>query len=305
MGPEVLLADLLYRPKNSLILQSYKSRERKEPLNGDGFGVGWYTAQNSPTPCIFTSITPAWNNQNLRRLSDHVKSSCFFAHVRAASPGMRVCETNCHPFQNGPYLWMHNGTIEGFSQIKRRLRESLPDQLYNTIEGTTDSEHAFAVFLNLLGDPEMTHSTNEMGQALIETVHQLERWTAETKGAAPSYYNFAVTDGRSVAAIRYVSDPAMEPASLYYSAGGKYQCFQGECQFVDCQACERSVVIASERLNENDRDWIRVAPNHVLTVNQDLETQVTLMEIERHGSRVETSSLYRRGRQSNDQFHTR
>lgn len=65
MGPEVLLADLLYQPKNSLILQSYKSRERKEPLNGDGFGVGWYTAPSGPTPCIFTSITPAWNNQNL------------------------------------------------------------------------------------------------------------------------------------------------------------------------------------------------------------------------------------------------
>ena len=100
MGPEVLLlADLLYRPKNSLILQSYKSRERKEPLNGDGFRIGWYAAQSSPTPCIFTSITPAWNNQNLRRLSEHVKSSCFFAHVSAASPSMRVCETNCHPLQ--------------------------------------------------------------------------------------------------------------------------------------------------------------------------------------------------------------
>ena len=309
MGPEVLLADLLYRPKNSLILQSYKSRERKEPLNGDGFGVGWYPPPESPigspTPCIFTSVTPAWNNQNLRRLSEHVKSSCFFAHVRAASPGMRVCETNCHPFQNGRYLWMHNGIVEGFWQIKRRLCESLPDRLYNTIEGTTDSEHAFAVFLNLLGDADLPRSASELGQALIKTIDQLEQWTAVTESAAPSYYNFAVTDGRSVAAIRYVSDPAMEPASLYYSARGRYRCVEGECQFAHCQACERSVVIASERLNENDSDWIRVAPNHVLTVNQDLETQVALMEIERHGSRVETSSLYRRGRQSNDQFHTR
>ena len=294
-GPELLLSDLLYRPKNSLILQSYKSRERKEPLNGDGFGIGWYTAQSSSTPCTFTSITPAWNNQNLRRLSDHVKSSCFFAHVRAASPGMRVCETNCHPFQNGRYLWMHNGIIEGFSQIKRRLRESLPDRLYNTIEGTTDSEHAFAVFLNLLGDPDLPHSANEIGQVLIETVHQLERWTAETKSTAPSYYNFAVTDGHNIAAIRYVSDPTMEPASLYYSAGGKYQCVEGECQFAHCHLGERSVVIASERLNENDSDWIRVAPNHLLIVNEELETRVALMEIERHGSRVETSSLYGRG----------
>jgi len=299
MGPEVLLADLLYRPKNSLILQSYKSRERKEPLNGDGFGVGWYVPQTSPIPGVFTSLTPAWNNQNLKRLSEHVKSPCFFAHVRAASPNMRVCEANCHPFQCGRYLWMHNGTIDGFWQIRRRLRESLPDRLYNTIEGTTDSEHAFAVFLNLLGDSERQRSANEMGQVLVNTVTELERWTAEIEnGGAPSYYNFAVTDGRNVAAIRYVSDPTLEPASLYFSAGRKYRCANGVCELVECEPSEKAVVIASERLSEDSSHWFRVAPNHLLTVNQDLEVTVELMEIERHGSKVETPSLYLRGRQS-------
>jgi len=65
---------------------------------------------------------------------------------------MRVGEENCHPFQNGRYLWMHNGSIEGFSRIKRRLRESLPDPLYDAVQGTTDSEHAFALFLSFLAD---------------------------------------------------------------------------------------------------------------------------------------------------------
>jgi glutamine amidotransferase len=56
--------------KNSLILQSYKSKERKEPLNGDGLGVGWYSPAINEPPCVFTSITPAWSNENLRRLSE-------------------------------------------------------------------------------------------------------------------------------------------------------------------------------------------------------------------------------------------
>ena len=283
-GPEILLSDLLYSSKNSLILQSYKSKERREPLNGDGFGVGWYTPQIGPTPCVFRSLTPAWNNQNLQRLSKHVKSSCFFAHVRAASPGMSVCEMNCHPFQSGKYLWMHNGTIEGFWQIRRRLRQSLPDNLYNNIEGTTDSEHAFAVFLNLLGDIYREHSANELGHALVKTVAHLERWTGETKSTAPSYYNFAVTDGQSVAAIRYVSDPTVEPASLYYAAGRKYECSSGVCQLIDCDTGEESVVIASERLSEDNGHWIRVAPNHLLTVAQDLKVKVELMAIERRDS---------------------
>lgn len=281
IGPEILLSDLLYSSKNSLILQSYKSRERTEPLNGDGFGVGWYTPQIDPTPCVFRSLTPAWNNQNLQRLSEHVKSSCFFAHVRAASQGMSVCEMNCHPFQSGKYLWMHNGTIEGFWKIRRRLRQSLPDNLYNNIEGTTDSEHAFAVFLNLLGDTNREHSPNKLGHALVNTVAHLERWTAETKSTAPSYYNFAVTDGQSVAAIRYVSDPTVEPASLYYAAGRKYLCANGVCQLVDCNPSEASVVIASERLSEETSHWTRIAPNHLLTVGNDLKVKVELMAIER------------------------
>jgi glutamine amidotransferase len=290
-GPEILLADLLYRPANSLILQSFHAKERTEPLNGDGFGVGWYAPQISSTPCVFASLTPAWSNQNLRQISEHVKSGCFFAHVRAASPGMRVSEANCHPFQYGRFLWMHNGGIRDFSRIKRRLHASLPDRLYNMIGGTTDSEHAFAVFLHLLGDTERICSAKEIGRALVGTIAQLEQWTAEAGFSGPSYYNFAATDGQSVAAARYVSDPTVEPQSLYYSVGGKYQCSRdGVCSFSECAARERTMIIASERLTSNNEDWFRVAPNHVLTVDPDLTAIVRLMDVARIGSYVNGQS---------------
>ncbi|HEU5247197.1 MAG TPA: class II glutamine amidotransferase [Candidatus Udaeobacter sp.] len=285
-GPEILLCDLLYRPTNSLIRQSFHAKERTEPLNGDGFGVGWYAPQISSTPCVFASVTPAWSNQNLRQISEHVKSGCFFAHVRAASPGMRVSEANCHPFQYGRFLWMHNGVIRDFWHIKRRLRASLPDQFYNMIEGTTDSEHAFAVFLHLLGDPDHPHSTREIGEALVQTIDQLERWTAETGRSGPSYYNFAVADGQSVAAVRYVSDPLMEPQSLYYSTGGKYECRGGICKLCECHPSERTVIIASERLTSDAKDWVRVAPNHLLTVAPDLTVNVKLIDVARIGLEV-------------------
>jgi len=285
-GREILLSDLLYKPANSLIRQSFKAKERTEPLNGDGFGVGWYVPKISSSPCVFASLTPAWSNQNLRSLADHVKSECLFAHVRAASPGMRVSEANCHPFQYGRFLWMHNGGIRDFWHIKRRLRESLPDQLYHTIEGTTDSEHAFAVFLHLLGDTDRIFGARQMGRALVDTIAQLEAWTAETGLSGPSYYNFAVTDGQSVAAVRYVSDPTLEPQSLYYSIGGKYECQNGVCKFSECVAAERTVIIASERLTADPNDWFRVAPNHVLTIEPNLSINVELMHVARIDSRV-------------------
>ena len=281
MGKEVLLSDLLYRPANSLILQSHKAKERAEPLNGDGFGVGWYAPGVRPTPGVFTSLTPAWSNQDLKRLAEHVKSPCFFAHVRAASPGMRVTEENCHPFQFGRYLWMHNGGIEGFHQIKRALRQTLPDRLYHAIGGTTDSEHAFAVFLSLLGDTDRMISASELGQTLLKTIARLEQWTAGAGVAGPSYYNFAVTDGQTVAAIRYVSDQRLEPISLYYAAGKKFECVDGVGQMAVAGAGERAVIIASERLTDRQSDWVRVAPNHLLTVTPDLEVSVELMSVER------------------------
>jgi hypothetical protein len=72
-------------------------------------------------PCVFTSITPAWNNINLRRLSDKIRSSTIFAHVRAATPGLITSQTNCHPFQYKQFMFMHNGAVAHWETIKRAL----------------------------------------------------------------------------------------------------------------------------------------------------------------------------------------
>ena len=50
MGPSTSLESLITQPENSLVHQSYKSKERKEALNGDGFGVAWYVGGIGPVP---------------------------------------------------------------------------------------------------------------------------------------------------------------------------------------------------------------------------------------------------------------
>lgn len=276
IGSEILMAELLFRPGHSLIRQSFKAKERPEPLNGDGFGLGWYTPEVTSDPCIFKSISPAWSNKNLEDLAEHVRSGCFFAHVRAASPGMAVTETNCHPFRIGRYMWMHNGTVRGFKLIKRWLCDSLPDDLYHAIDGTTDSEHAFAVFLNIL-DKQADASTAELSDALVKTIAQLEEWVRKAGIKEPSIYNFAVTDGTRMATVRFVSDPQTEPISLYFSKQGKYRCIGGRPEIVESSRHENGVIVASERLTEDNDDWVRVAPNHVLTVDGRLAAKLSLI----------------------------
>jgi hypothetical protein len=94
MGAPIRLDTLLLEPEHSLIRQSSYSLEREEPLNGDGFGVGWYARGHTTLPAVFRSITPAWNNRNLHNLARVVASDCVMAHVRAASrPSVSMMRT--------------------------------------------------------------------------------------------------------------------------------------------------------------------------------------------------------------------
>lgn len=282
-GAPLLLADLLYRPVNSLIMQSHHARERAEPLNGDGFGVGWYAPDIDPTPCVQRSVSPAWSNRNLQSLSAKTRASLIFAHVRAASPGMAVAEANVHPFSYDRFTWMHNGSVAGFHKIRRRLRETLKDEFYDMIQGTTDSEHAFAVFLNNLQVPFGEATAADMRRALVETISLLNGWTREAGIVEPSYYNFAATDGRALVVSRYCSTEGVAGASLHYARGERFECApDGLCDMhvaaADEGAAASAVIVASERLTDDTEDWLDVPDNHTVSVLPDLS--VKLEEIE-------------------------
>ena len=82
LGQPVLIDELLFKTQHGIVDQSLHARMGAEPTNGDGFGVGWYGAPD--TPGIFHSTEPAWNDSNLRELAGHISSPLFFTHIRAA-----------------------------------------------------------------------------------------------------------------------------------------------------------------------------------------------------------------------------
>jgi len=269
-GREAFMSDLLMKSEQSLIMQSYKAKERKEPLNGDGFGIGWYDHSIDPTPCVFTSTQPAWSNRNLFRLSEKIRSNCFFAHVRAATKGAFVSEFNCHPFQYEQFLWMHNGKIAEFPKIKRKLRNSLNDQFYEFIQGTTDSEHAFALFLNLLGKNIDDYSVGNLRDAMIKTIELIIEWKKEASITSTSYLNFAVSDGFNVVACRYASSPNETPATLYISSGEKIEIIGNEYRMAPSKRHPNTAIIASEPLTSRRTEWVPIEPNHIITITPEL-----------------------------------
>lgn len=269
---------LLYEPHNSLIKQSYHAREKTEPLNGDGFGVGWYSPEIDPEPAVFVSIQPAWNNTNLKYLAPKIRSGCVLAHVRAATAG-GVSEVNCHPFHYRNLLFMHNGSIGGFRVIKRALRMRLSDWSYDWIKGETDSEHFFALVLEHLYHNRDTFTTDDLVAVVRTSIKELVEILNEHGINRPFYLNCVLTDGEIVVATRYVSDPGLEPHSLYHSEGGRFECVDGICRMTRGEISDHAVLIVSEKLTDFEHDWHKVPPNHMVLVDRDLSVSLNPVEV--------------------------
>ncbi len=272
LGKEITVSSLLTEPANSIIHQSFHSHEREEPLNGDGFGIAWYIG-GTDQPAIFKDISPAWNNQNLLNLARVTRTSCLLAHVRAASPGLPVQQLNCHPFSNGPLSFMHNGTVGGFHAIRRRLLSGLSDEGFDSILGSTDSEHVFALVSDHIARAaEGADSLATMQAAIRAAIGQAEELRHQAKIDEPSFLNLALTDGRRAVVSRFVSSEPDRANTLYVHSGSRYVCEEGVCRMVDDRD-KGAVIVASEPLSE-DSGWEPVPPNHLVTVDEHLSVTI-------------------------------
>ncbi|CCE84101.1 Piso0_004704 [Millerozyma farinosa CBS 7064] len=293
----MVLSDLLTKPAHSIINQSFDSRLRidmRNPINGDGFGVGYYSSNNCP--CVFKAITPAWNNVNLNNLSMCTESSLVFGHVRASTQGV-LAETNCHPFSYGKLMFMHNGGISCYNQIKKKMMNYLDDQYFLMIQGSTDSECCFALFLDSLSkmgyDPsnENTRFTHTiLRQALVNTIELVKNWQVAVTDE-PSLLNFAVTDGESVIVSRYITSKTDEAASLHFSTGSRF--FEYEPGLFKMERLNRSqdvIFVASEPLTFERGDWICVPTNTTISINKNNTVLMHPIEDEFYDSNFEARS---------------
>ncbi|EKX53757.1 hypothetical protein GUITHDRAFT_64281, partial [Guillardia theta CCMP2712] len=303
-GHSTLAADVVTRPTRSVIRQSFDARERLGGsggqvydlgnLNADGFGLGWYSQDDSEdvTPCVFTEVGPAWHNRNLHRLACKVRSSVIFAHVRAAGPGMGVCHCSCHPFEYGRFLFMHNGQVAGFKKIRRELMDTLSQCAYDfcIANSASDSALAFALFIDQLDDPHAAISPQHMKMKLTKVIQSLSDALERHNVNETSLLNFVVTDGNSLAATRYVINRTknVPAASLYFSSGTSFEPSLTPAEAPDmpegkkCPAVMQEplreyrmvhedrrddvVIITSEPLTNVRADWIPVPKNHIVLV---------------------------------------
>ena len=235
----------LFHGANALRVQS-----REHP---DGWGLGFHDERGEPH--VVRSLTPAHGDAEFERVSQYVNARSIVAHVRKASIG-RVAIENTHPFQRGPWLFAHNGTLPQWEAIRPSLEAQIDPALRAEIRGQTDSERCFLLFLTLLRGRRDLFAAEDALRVAVRRVR-----AAAAAAADPASTTFLVTDGKLMLACRvgrtlFISSPAPDRA--------------GRCEYV---------AVASEDPGEpppgGKRAWRLLPENALVAVDEDVRLRVT------------------------------
>jgi predicted glutamine amidotransferase len=251
-GETIPLENYVTEPLHSLVAQSMNALESTAATNGDGFGLGWYGEH--PEPGLYRELRPAWSDENLRYLCRHLHSHLFFAHARAAT-GTSVMRPNCHPFACGTWLFMHNGFVGSWTRFRRKIEALIPDHLYPSRGGTTDSE---AIFLAILGAGLVGgDQSKDPLDAVTQTIRKIVDIIGGPEDGAPFRITAALANGRDLFAFRFAAND--QSNSLYMQCRGN------------------GVVVVSEPLDREPANWTPVPDNSAVVARDGEPARVRLL----------------------------
>ncbi len=153
---------------------------------------------------------------------------------------------------------------------------SLPAHLFDAIQGHTDSEFWFMLFLQMLGVGDMrreaaaaqqSFSAEQLIEAMRRTLARVTQLT-EAAGDARCVCNFVVTDGTTVVATRFAG-PGCTPASLYYASGSGWESSGAGYVMSHRERVPYAYIIASEPLTSDAKDWVVIPAQSIAAITAD------------------------------------
>jgi glutamine amidotransferase len=193
-GQPLPIERLLFNARGGLI-----DRARQSGGQGTGFGVGWYGTGDGPG--VYQSALAPWDDGGLRNLARNVTSPLFIAHLGSTSAPAVM--------QYGRWLFVHDGEISHFEDIKPELLAAVNPSLLNALGGSTDSEVllALAITFGLSDDPVA---------GLERAVGFVEAIAARHGVGSAVEASIGLSDGESLWAVRYCTRGPAPP--LFASA---------------------------------------------------------------------------------------
>lgn len=248
----------LVHAQNALMVQS------EEDLSGTSHGHGWGVATyEDHEPHVERQAWAAFHGEHFRRAAARVYAQTVLAHVRRATVGPPAME-NTHPFADGRWALIHNGTVPGFGAIRPRMLAVMTPARRTRIGGATDSEHLFQLLLSL-HDRQPAMPLTEILRAVAQRVRT---WCREAAPDRKVGLNLILTDGIELAGTRW-------GRSLYHVE---------RHDIYDCEICGfphirhdpatryHAVVLASEPLTHES--WTEVPKGSVYSVTADMTLSV-------------------------------
>jgi predicted glutamine amidotransferase len=262
LGAPITPKELLHDPQRSLIEQSRRHAPNMAIPNGDGTGLGWY--EHRGEPALFRSITPAWGDDNLLELATEIRTRLFLAHVRAGT-GTPVQQSNCHPFRYRNWLFVHNGYVANYEQLRRELLLAVHPALFTNIAGSTDSELLFhlALTFGLADDPIS-------GLARMAGFVEAAAAAAGLPGQALQM-TIGVSDGQRIYAVRYASGTEVNTLFVSDDAASVRMLYPENERLSHFSDDAR--VVVSEPLDDLPGLWREVAPGTALVLGEVIQSQ--------------------------------
>lgn len=274
LGQSILCEELLYKPDNSLIKQSYSPKLMPHMmLNLAGFGLAaWdHLFPKSSLPYLYRIHSLPFYDENLRNIAAKIKSNCLIAHIRGVEYSEKnvVSNQNVHPFlfANTEIAFAHNGSLAGFEDIRFTMAKYMKQEFKKQIKGTTDSEWMYALFLSQLPENEKA-DINMVFDGVLGLIDILKFIRKKQQITISSPLNFFISNGSFLVATRYVLDyghytlkdylsPHMIYHSLWYTYGERYGYFDGDYK-MKIGKKKKSIIISSEPLTQDSTTWMEV-----------------------------------------------
>jgi glutamine amidotransferase len=286
LGKPILAEELLYKPDNSFIKQSYHPKYMSHLLNLAGFGIAAWdaTSHNPKIPFIYKTPQLPFYDENLRNLASKIMPYCFLTHIRGVAYGGKqvVSNQNVHPFmfEDTDIALAHNGMLVDFDKMKYDLLAYIKAEFRAKICGTTDSEWIYALFLSQLNDAQ-NYTTQGFINAVIETLRIIQHVRQKHDISANSPINLFITNGEFLVATRFVFDFGWPPNraqdlahftyhSLWYTYGESYGLYDNEYRMKG-NGKMLSILVASEPLTEDTTTWIELPEYTLILAHKENE----------------------------------
>jgi glutamine amidotransferase len=228
----------------------------------DGWGIAYY---EDGRPLVERRAGAAFADLAFSATAARVDARTVVAHVRKATVSGPALE-NTHPFQCGPWVFAHNGTLTGFDALRDRLRDETSPRLRSLRRGETDSETIFFWLLSRfegMGIPLDTQGASLDGvvEGLRDGVRRLMARSNEASPDEPAQLNLMLTDGEILVVSRLnrslhtVVRRAVHDCEI---CGLPHPTRQGRTDY-------RAVVVASEPISHED--WQEVPQRSIVAVD--------------------------------------